>query len=243
MRNFFGTHRTATRSLLLVVALVTIASLLVGVVVALGVTGRRSSRDAAPTAPATVTASGALPSALAFGSPVLTPAHSAGSPTDPGSTTPDVATFAAGNLLPSTSNPETFALAYAHALFSYDTRSETESAWAAALTAGLDTTADVHLDNLTDLADRTPPAPVWSTMTTSVQHASFTATSASVPQMWTQNAAAYPAGAAAITVSGTQHLVWAGGSSDVPSSVTLLLVCPPLTSSCVVNRIPAQVLP
>jgi hypothetical protein len=242
VRNFFATHRTATRSLLLVVALVTIAAVLVGVVVALGVTGQRSSRDAAPT----VTVTGereALPSALAFGSPALMPARSAGSPTEPGSTTPDVAAPAATNLLPHTSNPETFALAYARALFSYDTRSQTESAWTAALTAGLDTTADVHLDNLADLADRTPPAPVWFTMTNSTQYASFTATRSWVPQLWTRNAAAYPAGASAITVSGTQHVVWAGGSSDVPSSVTLLLVCPQLTSSCVVNRIPAQVLP
>jgi hypothetical protein len=229
--------------MLLVVALVTISALLVGVVVALGATGLRSNRDAAPTAPGTLTAeSGALPSAHAFRSPALRRASGVGSPTASRSTAPDVAVLA-GNRLPRTTNPVTFALTYARALFSYDTRGQTESAWTAALTAGLDTTADVHLDNLADLADRTPPAPVWSTMTSSAQYATFTATRSWVPQMWTRNAAAYPAGAAAITVSGTQHVAWAGGSSDVPSSVTLLLVCPPLTSSCVVNRIPAQVLP
>ena len=243
MRNFFATHRNATRTLLLVVALVTISALLVGVVVAFGATGRASNRDAAPTAPTMVTAgSGALPSALAFGSPALTPASAAGSPTASRSTAPDVAVLA-GNRLPRTADPVTFAVAYARGLFSYDTRGQTESVWTAALTAGLDTNADVHLDNLADLADRTPPAPVWSTMTSSDQYASFTPTRTWVPQLWTRNASAYPAGTAAITVFGTQHVVWAGGSSDVPSSVTLLLVCPPLTGSCVVNRIPAQVLP
>ena len=186
MRNFFATHRTATRTLLLVMALSTAIALVAGVVLALGATGRAAPGNVAP------------PSA-----------SSADSATGSRSTTPDVGLRAAANLLSDTADPVTFALSYARALFSYDTRGQTEAGWTAALTAGLDPTADVHADNLADLADRTPPATVWSTMTSSAQYASFTATRAWVPQLWTPNAAAYPAGAAAITVSGTQHVVWA----------------------------------
>lgn len=144
--------------------------------------------------------------------------------------------------LPRTSDPVRFAVAYATALFSYDTREQPEPAWTAELSAGLDQASDVHPDNLADLAARTPPAAVWQAMTTSDQHATFTLSRAWIPQLWKQNATAYPAGAAAVTVSGTQHVTWRGGTSDVPSSVTLLLVCPPLEDSCAVNRIATQVL-
>jgi hypothetical protein len=144
--------------------------------------------------------------------------------------------------LPVTPDPRQYAIAYATALFSYDTRAQTESAWAAVLTAGLDSSADVRADNTRDLADRMPPTAVWNTMASSAQHATFTLNRAWVPQLWAQNASQYPAGAVAITVSGTQDVVWADGASQVPQSVTLLLLCPPYNDACVVNRIAAQVL-
>jgi hypothetical protein len=146
-------------------------------------------------------------------------------------------------VLPVTANPRAFAIAYAAALFSYDTRTQSEAQWIGVLAAGLDPAADVHPENLEDVAGRTPPDTVWATMTDSSQRASFTLTNAAIPALWTQNATQYPAGAAAITVTGTQQVLWAEGSSEVPVSVTLLLVCPPLHEACVVNRIATQVLP
>ena len=224
MKTSFRNHRNLTLALLPVVALVTLIALVAGVFVALGATGRLPNRAGALTSP----------------SPPST--SSADSPAVSTSTPPDVTVPAAGNPPPATADPAAYATAYATALFSYDTRAQSEAAWTAALTAGLDPAADVHPDNIADLADRTPPAAVWATMTSSAQHATFAVTSAWVPKLWTENASAYPAGAAAITVSGTQQVSWSGGSSSVPQAVTLLLLCPPFNGSCVVNRIAAQVL-
>ncbi len=234
MRTFFGKHRIW---MLPVAVLITAIALVATVFVALGATGRLPTTAAKNAAAATGTdPAPALPTAVRQPSGVAGPAGSPASPPAIG------VGSAAAAALPRTGDPRVFAVAFARALFSYDTESESETAWTASLAAGLDAGADVHPDNLADLADRTPPPAVWSTMTASGQRASFTLTRVWVPQLWTANASAYPPGAAAVTIDGTQHVVWAGGSSDVPASVTLLLVCPPLNSSCVVNRIAAQVL-
>ena len=235
MRTFFRNHRILTRAVPPVVALVVAVALIAAVFMALGATGRLRHRAtaAAATGDVAVPATAVGPAATASSSttsPVASRSAGAGT------------VRAAGNALPATADPATYATAYATALFSYDTRRQSEAAWTAALTVGLDPAADVHPDNIADLADRTPPAAVWATMTSSAQHATFAVTSAWVPTLWTQNATAYPAGAAAITVSGTQQVVWSGGSSSVPQTVTLLLLCPPFNGSCVVNRIAAQVL-
>ena len=156
----------------------------------------------------------------------LAPTITAPSPAAPGRVLAENAS-GTDSVLPVTGDPSAYATAYAGALFSYDTRNQGEAAWAAVLASGLDPTPDVHADNLADLADRTPPAAVWATMTGSSQRATYIATSASVPTLWAENAAAYPVGAFAVTVTGTQQVTWNGGASTAPQSVTLLLLCPP----------------
>ena len=233
MRNFFARH-PALKPLLPVAVLMLLVVLVAGVFVALVATGYRPSA-ANPTSAAATTSRAASPGSERFASASIDPGPA------PVSQASQDADTDSGSVLPRTSDAATFAAAYATALFSYDTR-EPEAAWAAFLSAGLDQASDVHTDNVADLAARTPPAPVWQAMTASGQRATFTLSRVWIPQLWKQNASAYPAGAAAVTVSGTQHVTWSGGTSDVPSSVTLLLVCPPLEGTCVVNRIATQVL-
>jgi hypothetical protein len=81
-----------------------------------------------------------------------------------------------------TSDPQKYGIAYATALFSYDTRTQSEATWEAGLAAGLDTTADVRADNTEDLANRTLPAAVWQAMASSKQHATFAVTRVWVPR-------------------------------------------------------------
>jgi hypothetical protein len=235
VRNLLGAHRRLVLAVALPATVGLVVLVALAVFVALGATGHlhyaahrvRTTTNRGQSL--ALAAAGSRPSVAESGLPA------SASSTSPTSTPNPVR-------LSITHDPRAYATAYATALFSYDTRRQSEAAWTAALTAGLDPAADVRPDNIADLADRTPPAAVWATMTSSAQHATFAVTSAWVPTLWTENAAAYPAGAAAITVSGTQQVSWSGGSSSVPQAVTLLLLCPPYNGSCVVNRIAAQVL-
>lgn len=234
----FLTHRSLVWLSALVVAIALAVALVLGVLTAPGAGGHSGYR-ASPTG-------SSRPGAqqLAAGSALAStpgPGAAESKVLSSGVSPSDVATRPAGEL-PLTSDPQQYAIAYASALFSYDTLTQSEVVWTAVLTAGLDTTADVRADNTEDLANRTPPTAVWQTMASSNQRATFAVTRAWVPQLWTQNASHYPAGATVITVSGTQEVAWTGGSSEVPQSVTLLLLCPPYNSFCVVNRIAAQVL-
>jgi hypothetical protein len=139
---------------------------------------------------------------------------------------------------------EGFAHRFATELFSYDTRVSSLTDWWSALLADLDSSADVRDLNRADLQDRLPGAAMWRQMSAVGQRAMFTAASAVVPGAWRDiesQGSGIPDGATAVTVDGVQHVAWRGGSSEVPVSVTLLLLCPPATERCVVNRIPSQV--
>jgi len=235
VRNLLGAHRRLVLAAALPATVGLVVLVVLAVFVALGATGHL--HYAAHRAPTTTNRGQSLAHAAAGSRPSVAESRlpASASSTSPTSTPNPVR-------LSITHDPRAYAAAYATELFSYDTRHQSEAAWTAALTAGLDPTADVHPDNIADLADRTPPAAVWAAMTSSAQHATFAVKSAWVPKLWTENASAYPAGAAAITVTGTQQVSWSGGSSSVPQAVTLLLLCPPFNGSCVVNRIAAQVL-
>jgi hypothetical protein len=139
---------------------------------------------------------------------------------------------------------EGFARRFAAELFSYDTRVSSLAGWSSAPLADLDSSADVRDLNRADLQDRLPGAAMWRQMSAVGQRATFSATSAVVPGAWRDiesQGSGIPDGATAVTVDGVQRVVWRGGSSEVPVSVTLLLLCPPATDRCVVNRIPSQV--
>jgi hypothetical protein len=139
---------------------------------------------------------------------------------------------------------EGFARRFATELFSYDTRVSSLAGWSSRLLADLDSSADVRDLNRADLQDRLPGEAMWRQMSGVRQRATFTAVSAVVPSAWRDiesQGSGIPDGATAVTVDGVQHVAWRGGSSEVPVSVTLLLLCPPATERCVVNRIPSQV--
>jgi hypothetical protein len=217
MRNFFGAHRRLVVVLAGAVVLAAALGTMLGIIIA---SGHGTVRHAASSG-----------GGVERRNPVA-------------SLTSTVAASASPAWRPSAAqDPRLFALAYATALFSYDTRDQDEPAWTATLTGLLDPTADVHTQNLGDVADRTPPVAVWAAMARSAQRATFAPTNAWVPQLWTRNASQYPPGADVVTVTGVQHVASTAGSSNVASSVTLLLICPPFNNSCVVNRITPQVLP
>jgi hypothetical protein len=240
MSDFVETHRHLVFAVMCLVGTGVVAALVLGVGSALGTFGHHA--DAASGTVATTTSPQRVPQPHASSPPAdLAPIVGTPSSAAPQRVVAENAS-GTGAVLPVTGDPSAYATGYASALFSYDTRNQSEAAWAAVLTAGLDPTSDVHADNVADLADRTPPAAVWATMTGSSQRATYLATSASVPTLWADNAAAYPVGAFAVTVTGTQQVTWNGGASTAPQAVTLLLLCPPFNDSCVVNRIAAQVL-
>jgi hypothetical protein len=137
-----------------------------------------------------------------------------------------------------------FARRFAIRLFSYDTRVSSLAGWSSPLLADLDSSADVRDLNRADLQDLLPGAAMWRQMAAVGQRAMFSAASAVVPGAWRDiesQGSGIPDGATAVTVDGVQHVVWRGGSSEVAVSVTFLLLCPPATERCVVNRIPSQV--
>lgn len=89
-----------------------------------------------------------------------------------------------------------------------------------------------------------PDVAQWAQMAAVGQRATATIDTVYVPALWEQTAREHPElpeGATGVTVTGTQLVSWAGGTSRVPVAVTVLLLCPPATERCVVSRIPAQV--
>ena len=134
------------------------------------------------------------------------------------------------------------ASAFAAALFSYDTRRQSRDEWAVRLRDLVGTEEQVAA--LAELEARLPPVQLWQQMTKAGQRAQFTATSTTVPRLWTETVKEHPElseGALAVTVAGEQQVTWSDGSSRVPVAVTLLLRCPPAAEKCVVTRVPPQV--
>lgn len=237
--SFLAAHRSPSWLSALVIAIALAVALVLGVLAALGRGGYRGRR--ALTTESLRSGMQHLSARSAPASTLPVPGVRESDLSRSAVSSKNVATQSTGQT-PVTSDPRQYAIAYATALFSYDTRTQDERAWTAVLTGGLDTSADVWAVNSQDLVNRTPPAAVWQTMTSSKQYATFAVTRAWVPELWMKYASQYPAGAAAVSVSGTQDVVWAGGSSEVPQAVTLLLLCPPYNDVCLVNRIAAQVL-
>lgn len=127
------------------------------------------------------------------------------------------------------------------ALHHYDTRYP-RTKWRRGLLSTLGT-PDGSL-GVGDVDRLIPDAAQWAQMAQIGQRASATVSSAYVPALWRQTVLEHPElpdGAVGVTVTGTQLVTWAGGTSRVPVAVTVLLLCPPATGRCVVNRIAARV--
>ena len=95
-----------------------------------------------------------------------------------------------------------------------------------------------------DLDRLIPDEAQWAQMAAIEQRSSARVVHAYIPTLWTQTMREHPelpAGAAGITVTGVQLVRWEEGTSRVPVAVTLLLLCPPATERCMVNRITASV--
>ena len=89
-----------------------------------------------------------------------------------------------------------------------------------------------------------PDAGKWAQMAVIEQRSSARVVHAYIPTLWTQTMREHPelpAGAVGVTVTGVQVVRWDDGASRVPFAVTLLLLCPPTTDRCIVNRITASV--
>jgi hypothetical protein len=137
--------------------------------------------------------------------------------------------------------PREFALAVAATLYRYDTRSPRVT-WRSALLAAAGTSEGSAAAQ--DIDDAIPDDAQWTDMAAVDQRASFQLDTAFVPTLWTQTVAQHPElpdGSVGFTVTGTQVVTWTGGTSRVPVAITFLLLCPPATDRCVVNRVLAQV--
>jgi hypothetical protein len=137
--------------------------------------------------------------------------------------------------------PREFAVSVAKALYRYDTRSPRVS-WRSALlsAAGIAESSAAAQD----IDDAIPDDAQWTDMAAVYQRASFLLGTAFVPSLWTETVVQHPElpdGSVGFTVTGTQVVTWTGGGSRVPVAITLLVLCPPATERCVVNRVLAQV--
>lgn len=127
------------------------------------------------------------------------------------------------------------------ALHGYDTRTP-RAPWRRGLLSALGTT-EASLGAF-DVDRLIPDAAQWVQMAALGQRASATVDSVYVPALWEQTAREHsdlPDGAIGVTVTGSQLVSWAGGTSRVPVAVTVLLLCPPATERCALSRITAQV--
>ena len=88
-----------------------------------------------------------------------------------------------------------------------------------------------------------PDEAQWAQMAAIEQRSSARVDNAYIPTLWTQTRGEHPelpTGAVGVTVTGVQLVRWDEGTSRVPIAVTLLLLCPPATERCMVNRITAR---
>jgi hypothetical protein len=137
--------------------------------------------------------------------------------------------------------PREFAISVATALYHNDTRSPRDTWLSALLTAAGIAERSAAAQDIDDVI---PDDAQWTDMAEVDQRASFTLGTVFVPTLWTQTVAQHPElpdGSVGFTVTGTQVVTWAGGTSRVPVAITFLLLCPPATERCVVNRVLAQV--
>ena len=137
--------------------------------------------------------------------------------------------------------PRAFAIAVATALYRYDTRSPRVTWRSAVFTAAGTPEGSAAAQDIDDVI---PDDAQWTDMAAVDQRASFLLGTAFVPTLWTQTVAQHPElpdGSVGFTVTGTQVVTWTGGTSRVPVAITFLLLCPPATDRCVVNRVLAQV--
>lgn len=150
---------------------------------------------------------------------------------DPDQPAPRLSTIA-----PST-DPEAFARAAAHALFTWDTASGfLPLDYTAALLNVGDPTGNEQAGLASDIASYLPARDAWIELREYSTSQRLTISDAYVPERWAQaveqaRPGQLPAGATAITIEGTRHRegVWNGEpvTSEHTVSFTVFLACPP----------------
>lgn len=196
--------------------------LLVGIVVLLivacmaGLVARvtRSTRGV----PSTVTASS---------SPSAAPV-----PTRPG-TRPSPMATSGGTVAapPATSDPVVYAKAFAKALWTYDTRTDAQPAYLAGLADWL--TKESAYADPGSVEAQVPSASLWAELHAEGQYATATVSEGHLPAAFAQEIAQDPsvlrtAYVYAVTVTGTQDIVWNGGGSGAEQKIlTVAVQCRP----------------
>ncbi|MEV4559443.1 hypothetical protein AB0K51_20970 [Kitasatospora sp. NPDC049285] len=182
-------------------------------------TGGGHRSQAAPSATSTATP-GSTPSSGATAAPSTLPTAPSGT-----STTNPVAPP------PHTGDPIVFAKAFAQALWTYDTRTASQSQQLAGLRAWL-TSESTYADPAA-LASQVPDPTLWDRMRDNGQFATGKVTEAHLPTAFNQAVAADPtkltvAYMYAVTVTGSQSITWTGGGrGDEQRAITLAVQCRP----------------
>ncbi|MGW2397072.1 hypothetical protein ACWCYY_11010 [Kitasatospora sp. NPDC001664] len=226
----FTGQSTMLRRLLIGLGVLVVVALLAGLTARLAGGGHRTP-DAA-NSPSTPSAS----AASATSSPAPGPAPSAG-------TAPSASSVAAP---PHTSDPITFAKAFATALWSYDTRTTSQPQQLAGLRSWL--TDESKYADPDALAAQLPDPTLWSRMRDNGQHAAGEAAEAHLPAAWQQAIGKDPtqltvAYIYAVTVTGKQTVSWLdGGRGAEDRAITLAVQCRP-DRDCALASIATTVYP
>ena len=147
------------------------------------------------------------------------------------STTPSAPTTNPVAAPPHTSDPITYAKAFAQALWTYDTRTTSQPQQLAGLRAWL-TSESTYADPAA-IASQVPDPTLWDEMRGNGQFATGKVDDAHLPTAFTQAVAADPtqltvAYIYAVTVTGSQSITWNdGGRGDEQQAITLAVQCRP----------------
>ncbi|MGA5704507.1 hypothetical protein [Peterkaempfera bronchialis] len=166
----------------------------------------------------------------AFPGPTLSSGSTAGPSTAPSEPT-GAATTSPVAPPPHTSDPIAYATAFAQALWTYDTRTATQSQQLAGLRAWL--TSESAYADPDAVASQVPDPTLWDRMRDNGQHATARVAEGHLPTAFNSAVAADPAKLTvayvyAVTVTGSQTITWHGGGRGAESrAITLAVQCRP----------------
>ncbi|WP_446038053.1 hypothetical protein [Streptomyces sp. SID1121] len=167
------------------------------------------------------------------------PAPSKSVPTEPASGTDAVPAP------PQIAEPVAFAEAAARMLWSYDTRTTNRDEQLASMHAWM--TPETRYADWSAVTGQVPDPVLWSRMADNAQHATAKVTEGHYPSAFKQALADDPAALTtayiyAVTVTGTQTIVWKDGRGAEERSLTLAVQCRP-SADCTLVSVAPQVSP
>ncbi|MBF9071766.1 hypothetical protein [Streptacidiphilus fuscans] len=134
---------------------------------------------------------------------------------------------------PVTTDPVVFAKAFTRTLWSYDTRTNSQSQQLDGLRAWV--RADPAYTDWDSVAQQVPTAALWQDLAGQQQHATAQITEGHIPSAFTAAVAKDPSQLTAayvypVTVTGTVQIAWKGGSGSEQRAITVAVQCRPGTS-------------